>query len=100
MIHTTSGKLKVVYASTTLNRVVARPSLLNNTYIGTSTAIGGSMRITRNAKKRNDRPLKGKRANAYAAGAPTHSERMTALVETIMVLRNALAKSARLNTSA
>ena len=54
----------VVSASTTLNRVVASPSLLNSTYIGTRTAIGGSMRITSNAKNRNVRPVKGKRANA------------------------------------
>ena len=55
---------KVVSASTTLNRVVASPSLLNSAYIGTSTAIGGSMRITSNVKNRNVRPVKGKRANA------------------------------------
>jgi hypothetical protein len=43
--------------------------------------------------------VKGKRANAYAAGAPTHNYRITALVETIMVLRKARPKSARVNTS-
>src|SRR5260221_5155787 len=100
MIHTTRGRLNVVEASTTLNRVVERPSLLNSTYIGTSTAIGGSMRITSNAKNRNDRPRNGNRANAYAAGAPTHNDSSTALAETIMVLRKAHPKSARVSTSA
>ena len=64
MIHTINGRPNVEYASTTLSRVVARPSLLNRTYIGTRTAIGGSMRMTSSAKKRNDRPVNGKRANA------------------------------------
>src|ERR1700723_1157580 len=100
MIHTTSGRLNVVSASTTLNRVVARPSLLNSTYIGTSTAIGGSMRITSSARNRNDRPVNGKRAKAYAAGAPTHKDSSTVLAEMINVLMNARAKSARSSTAA
>jgi hypothetical protein len=99
MIHTTNGKANVAYASTTLSRVVARPSLLNSTYIGTRTAIGGSMRITSKAKKRNDRPVNGKRANAYAAGTPTQSDNVTALPATTSVLTNANRKSDRLRTS-
>ena len=64
MIQTTSGRLNVVSASTTLSRVWMMPSLLNSTYIGTSTAIGGSMRMTRSEKNSQFRPAKRNRANA------------------------------------
>ena len=79
---------------------MVRPILLNSTYIGTSTAIGGSMRIASRPKNRKFRPKNGNRANAYAAGTPTSNDRLTAPLDTSRLLMNACRKSARPNTAA
>ena len=63
-------------------------------YIGTSTAIGGSMRMTSSEKNRNEPPRNGNRANAYAAGTPTQIDRITAPDDTTRLLTNACRKSA------
>jgi hypothetical protein len=52
--------------------------LLNSTYIGTSTAMGGSMRITSSAKNRKDRPGTGTARSAIGRRhAEAHNESST-----------------------
>jgi len=62
---------------------VVRPILLNSTYIGTSTAIGGSIRMASRPKNRKFRPKKGDRRRRHKRRERRrHTDRLTAPLET------------------
>ena len=86
MTQTTSERLKVEWARITASGVSVMPIMVNSRNIGTTTEIGGAMRVVRKKKNRSSLAANSCRANTYAAGTPTRSESSVVETATRMLL--------------